>query len=269
MLDQSLFYWLLAGLGTGIALPRLLKALREWHINRMAKYLFKQLSQVYFCSYTLLDVYLLRFFPRYREFVDWGFCGPIAGMSMLALRHNRTARYVYARAGKENYEHCWAEFRYLGVWYVVDVCWQDPFVRPRRQYYKAWKPKILKVCDYETFWSYPISQQFYEKMQKPESSWLLCELMYTYNFEKEETERLFNPEIETINLSEDIGYYLNPYLFYDCPEIIFSRRVMHEMMQRPQRRRPTAHCIRKVLRHQRHVRAAFERYEREHPEEAS
>ncbi len=248
----------------------LFKQNHRLQLELMAQYAFEQLSQVYFCSYSLLDVYLLRFFPRYREFVDWGFCAPTAAMSMLALKNHPTARYVYARAGKERYRHCWVEFRYPGTWYVIDDCWCYPFIVPRRTYYRKNKPQIIATRTHKQFWDYPISHQFYEKMQKPETSWLLCELMHTYGFFiSDDSERLFDSEIETATLSDDAGNHLDLWLLYKYPQIIFSRRIMHEMMQRPKRKRPTAHRIRKVQRYQRRVKAAYEQFIREHPEYAA
>lgn len=66
--------------------------------HAMIAEIFSSLKRLYFCSYSLYDVYLMNFFKRYRKFVDWGFCAPVAGMSMLALKDNPTARYVYAHA---------------------------------------------------------------------------------------------------------------------------------------------------------------------------
>lgn len=115
-------FFVVAWVICGGLLVCLFKQNRRLQLELMTQYAFEQLSQVYFCSYSLLDVYLLRFFPRYREFVDWGFCAPVAAMSMLALKNHPTAHYVYARAGKDRYRHCWVEFRYSGTWYVIDAC---------------------------------------------------------------------------------------------------------------------------------------------------
>lgn len=165
------------------------------------------------------------------------------------------------------------EFRFRKTWYVLDPCWIDPFIVPRSMFYRKYRPKIIKVCKHTEFWSYPVSEQFYEKMQHPETSWLLAELMLMYNFGEEDQNRLFHPEITTYSpLDADSGRYLHPWLFYYHPDIIFSRRLMHEMMQKPNRTRPTAHRIRAVKWYQRQVKIACDRQlsdSAESPETAS
>lgn len=263
---------LMDNISIGLILASMTWLICRWscrcRLEHTAEYLLTQLAQIHFCGYKLSDVYLLKFFPRYRGFVDWGFCAPTAAMSMLALKNNKTARYVYALAGDDHCEHCWVEFRHGGGWYVVDVCWIYPFVLNRSSYYRKVKPEFLQICDYETFWSYPISSQFYEKMQDSSTSWLFCELIFAYSFGNyRKSRRLFDPEIETHALDKSSGKFLHPWLFYAYPEIVFSRRVMHEMMQRPSRKRPTKHRIRKVLEYQKEVKSAYEKYFRDHPED--
>lgn len=233
--------------------------------ERLTRYLMSELGKCYFCGYDLWQLYVLRFFPRYREFVDWGFCGPVAALSMMALRDNPTARYVYALAGPERYEHCWCEFRYCGIWYVLDVCWYYPFVVPRRLYYRRNRPEILQVCEHQQFWDLLVSRQIRDKMAHPETSWLISEFVYLYNFSTVRGGPLFAPDIDEYDLDDTVGRHINPYLIVVYPEIIFSRRIIYEMMQRSTRKRPPAHLVRFVRSRSRKLRQAWAE---SHPEEA-
>lgn len=240
----------------------ILAVIRDRRIEQVGEYVLDQLSQIYFCSYSVRDIFLLRFIQRYSKYLDYGFCGPTAGVAMLALKSNSTARYVYAYVDDRTYRHCWVEFCYHGTWYVIDACWIWPFLCPRRKYYRSLKPEIIKTCSYEEFWQWPISHQFYEKMRHPETSWLLWELMQTYNFSSVNPEVLFPPNIAERNMQEETGRYPNPCMYIEMPKIIFSRRIVHEMMQRPSRDRPTAHRIRAVQHVQRQAQLSYAEYNR-------
>lgn len=230
------------------------------------RYLAKRMGQLYFCNYTLHDVYAAKFFNRYHEFTDWGFCCPVAGINMLALKGNRTARFVLAMAGEEPCWHCWVEFRYRGIWYAIDPCWYYALPVMRRVHDLKTKPKIIEVCDYERFWSYAISQQLYEKMQHADTSWLIAELMSVFRVRGETPENLFPEEIEQLRLDAGQGEHIHTWLFLELPEIVFSRRIMHEFMQKPTRKRPSAHRIRTARRIQKIAKQRYDEYVREHPE---
>lgn len=231
------------------------KAIAKHRATKLTHYLMGEMSQIYFCGYRVWELYVMRFFPRYRKFVDFGFCGPLAALSMMALKRNPTARYVYARAGDDRYEHCWCEFRYRGIWYVIDVCWYYPFAVRRRDYYRENSPEILETCDYDRFWAWLVSQQLHEKMSRPETSWLISEMFYLYNFG--ESHKLFAPDIDEFNLDDTVGRHINPYLIVVYPEIIFSRRIVHEMMRKPTRERPSAHLVRFTQNRGRKLRRAW------------
>ncbi len=249
--------------------PRLKKQHRPI-LNHAVIYLMTQLEKLYFCGYLMTEVYCKHLLQRLGHFCDFGLCAPSTGMTMLALKSNRTARYVRADIDEEGekYQHCWAEFRYCGIWWVVDPCWLEAFLQPRRWYYQTFKPKIICTKGHKEFWSYPISEQFYEKMQHPESSWLLGELIQAYGFGAEDDDKLFDPEIEKIILGEQNGYHLSPLIHYYYPKLLISRRVVHELMLRPERKHLKMHRVRCVRRYHRIVKQAYENWLREnHPEE--
>lgn len=244
------------GLALGMLLARVADRCR---VHRLVKYLVRELNKVYFCSYSLWEVFSHSFFPRYRKFVDWGLCAPVAAMSMIALKDNPTARCVYALANEERKGHCWCEFRYCGIWYVIDTCWHEPFILTRQDHYREHKPQIVKIWSHQEFWQWNASQQIHQKMSHPESSWLLAELAYFYGYGYGKEKRfLFHPDIAEVKFDDQIGYRINPYLFIGFPKAVFSRRIMHEMMRKPTRKRPSAHLVRKTHGQIRRFRKVFE-----------
>ncbi len=224
-----------------------------------AEYLFSQLEKIYFCGYDLKTIHLTQFFPRYRKAVDWGFCAPVAGLSMIALHDNHTARFVCALAGKKRTEHCWVEFQHDKQWYIIDPCWHWPFLVPKRRYYRENQPKILQACGYDEFWQYGVTQQFYEKLQNPHTSWLIWELMSVYTLYCDDHPSIFCKDIAELTLEPQNGEHINFGLFYYYPEIVFSRRIMHQMMQRSARTRPKAHTMRQVQYYQKQVQDYFDK----------
>lgn len=222
-------------------------------------YALSQLEKIYFCGYDLKTIHLTQFFPRYRKAVDWGFCAPVAGLSMIALHDNHTARFVCAVAGEKRIRHCWVEFQYHKRWYVIDPCWCWPFFIPKRKYYRDNNPKILQACGYDEFWQYGVTQQFYEKLQNPHTSWLIWELMSVYTLYYDDHPSIFCNDIASVKLEPQHGEHISYGLFYYYPEIIFSRRIMHQMMQRPKRTRPKAHTMRQVRYYQKQVQDYFDK----------
>lgn len=262
----SYILWLIVIIVIGSAIGELLVDITDKRRNeQLVEYLMKEFGRVYFCSYSLWDVFLHQFFPRYRKFVDRGFCAPIAAMAMLALRNNPTARCVYAIASDKRFEHCWCEFRYRGIWYVVDVCWYYPFVLPRNAYYRRNKPRIIKIWHYREFWSWAASWQLYREMLHPETSWLFTELacFYGYGYYTERERFLFHPNIAETTFDDSVGSQINPYVFMKFPDVIFSRRIMHEMMRKPTRKRPPAHLVRRVRGQIRRFRRAVDEQQRQ------
>lgn len=240
-------------------------------------YIAQEFGKTYFCGYDLWTIHLYEFFPRLRKSVDFGFCALVAATSMLALKNNPTARLVFAYAGKNRFFHVWVEFKYQRHWYVIDPCWYYPFVQPRNDWNRMEKAEVLRQVDYEEFWKYSISGQFYAKMSHPETSWLIYEIMQAYGFTRNEDgtiQAILNPWVDEMVLEEKDGKHISLQLFYRYPEIVFSRRIMHQMMQRPQCQRLHAHTVRKVKRMQKLVRSNFlqwlsENYPEEYEQEVA
>ena len=101
-------------------------------------------------------------------------------------------------------------------------------------------------------------------MLEPQTSWLLTELMYIYCPNHDDEEGIFDSEIKTAKLPDEVGKHLNVYVFVHQPEIVFSRRIMHQMMQKPTRRRPSAHYIRVFRKAQHQIQQQYQEYMRTH-----
>lgn len=230
----------------------------------------KQLHETYFCGYHFDDVCALSFFPRYRKFVDHGFCGAIAGLSMLAMRKNRTSRIVELRyideKDGETCFHRWVEFRLNHVWLVLDPCWLPHGVTFRDRYYEWFgvyesTSSISHVCKYREFWSYRISQEMAEKLKRPETSWQFYEIDQAFCWARGyHDEHFFSPQIEQLTAywggeRPSPGFLLND--DHDDVEIIFTSRIMHEYMARPKRLHPKRHTIRKAKKLKKIIQSAY------------
>ncbi len=215
------------------------------------KYLRRQLCKTYFCGYPVSEVYEKTFFVRYRHFVDFGFCYTTSALSMLALHRNFTSRLVYGEAtwpedGRKE-KHRWCEFRYAGVWYVLDASWLSKLnVEPREGYYQFFKMRVIKTCPYTEFWSYPIVREFRRKLNRPETSYLFYELFIYLSAYSDE--RQFHDIIKTAHLKwsgEGVSYGF--YLRDQGGKVLFSREIMDDFMKKPTRLRAKARSIRHAL----------------------
>lgn len=235
---------------------------RKYRQN-LVVYLTRQLTGTYFYGYQLDQVIGERFFLRYRKFVDIGFCTVTSSLMMLALKDNPTARVVrgyWCENGQKNY-HSWVEFRLHGIWLVLDPCWIGGFPCVLRlQYHLPWRMKISSVCRYDEFWALPISQNFHQKLQKPESSYLFCELFMAYGWlTGHEADSL--PEcVEGFKLDDDDGHKTSAavHIYYD--EWMLSKRIFNEFMAKPTRRQPKAHTVRKYKCLRKRIRQTYHQF---------
>lgn len=117
----------------------------------------------------------------------------------------------------------------------------------------------IYFCGYDEFWQYGVTQQFYEKLQNPHTSWLIWELMSVYTLYCDDHPSIFCKDIAELTLEPQNGEHINFGLFYYYPEIVFPRRIMHQMMQRPARTRPKAHTMRQVQYYQKQVQDYFDK----------
>lgn len=144
-----------------------------------AALLSPRLSKFYFYGYSLEEIYRQQFFTRYRKFVDHGFCYAVAAINMIALHDIPSCRLVYGteQENSEIYEHACIEFYHRRTWWVMDPLWLSPgLVMSRRTYYRGHEHKNLHVYTHDDFWSYAVTHQLKEKLQHPETSFLLFEI---------------------------------------------------------------------------------------------
>ncbi len=223
--------------------------IRNGYTHELSERLMSQMHRTYFCGYPTSEVYLDDFFQRYQSFVGHGFCWAVAALTMLCLRHEPTARIVDAFVRDKRgqvYAHAWVEFRYHGMWWIVDPCWCTPFMVPRWRSLRLRHVEIRDICTYERFWNYPISREFYAKLRNPETSYLFREIWIIYSHYDSRSES-FHPQISDLRLNHGVGtaqdYEQNPFQAKDIP---FSKQIMDEYMRKPPRLRPKARSIRRA-----------------------
>lgn len=174
---------------------------------------------------------------------------------MLSFRDNRTSRIVQAICYGD-IRHSWIEFRYLGVWWVLDPSWRTPCIELRRRIHAEYHPEILYVCKHREFWSYPISSQFESKLHHPETSYLFYELHGTYcHYDGCATP--FNPEVTNLSLNDKAGFYPHPGIQILWPKFLLTRRIFNQFMVRDKRRHPKKHTIRQAKAYQKRVQQAY------------
>lgn len=242
--------------------------------HRVGEYL----ARTYFCGYPVIEVYDERFFIRYRQYVDVGFCCAVSALTMIALRKNRTARLVeityFSEKTKRTEAHRFVEFWMLGNWWIIDPCWLDKCLVLRRVYYKGCNfiQSTKVILTHKQFWSYKVSQQLAEKLSKPETSWQFYELWAIYAWYDHDDGRHtnFHPKIAEL-LSIWPGECPSPGFYIDDKDgkILFNGRIFREYMSRPDRLRPKAHTIRKSVKLKKFYQRAYKKFVAEEEAKAS
>lgn len=256
----------IAKVGVGVVVLEVIILIATSRLYRkaLAVYCDLQLEKVYFYGHPLNRVIGCQFFIRYRKFVDIGFCAAASALVMLALKENPTARIVRGRwrseHGKTVY-HSWVEFRFHGVWLVFDPCWLNgsPCL-PRYRYHLPWSTRILSVCKHKEFWSLPVSQQFYEKLQKPETSNLLYELFVTYGWRNGSEGDSITKCVEGVQLGDDAGSKTSLGVTIYHNDWILSKRIFNEFMAKPACKQPKAHTVRKYKAKRKKIRQSYRQF---------
>lgn len=226
---------------------KLAELIKAKYYSSFCRFLAQRLNRIYLYGIPVFRLYSDQFFPRYRYTFDYGFCYSIAALTMMTLRGVTSSRIVLADAVDcrgDTFEHEWVEFRYGGIWWVIDPTWCEPFFVRRSALYKKRQPKIKKVCEHDEFWAYPLSPQFEEKLQNPATSFLFFEL-YVYYSHYDGRPEMFHPRLADMDELPWHGRYTSSWAFACFPdEILFSKPIVHDFMAKPTRLRPKAKHIR-------------------------
>lgn len=231
----------------------------RWRNTALAT--FPYLDRLYFYGFSLAELVAERFFQRFAAFNNEnggpGICYVAAALNMLALKDVRSARVAFGIDREKMFPHSWVEFRYKGRWWVLDPIWIGRFVMERREFYRKAKIKPRRIYSYERFWGFPISEEIFEKLQNPRTSYLVYELMMAYAHYTGSEEQ-FHPRIRELRLAnlwdeepEEFGTYTNVRIYFDLPNFVFSKQTVREFMLKPSRKRPKARTIRRIRKLQR------------------
>lgn len=219
------------------------------------------LDRLYFYGFSLAELVAERFFVRFATFNNEndgpGICHIAAALNMLALKDAKSARIAFGIDQEEMFPHSWVEFRYKGRWWVLDSVWIGRFVMERREYYHTMKIEPQCTCDYEQFWGFSISEEIFEKLRNPRTSYLAYELMITYAHYTGSKEQ-FHPRIRELRLAdfwdeepEKLGTHTNVRIYFDLPNFVFSKQTVREFMLKLSRKQPKARTIRRIQKLQR------------------
>ncbi len=222
------------------------KGIQYVYLDHFVHFLSVHFNSLYLYGIPLARLYGDRFFPRFRQTFNYGFCYAIATLSMLALRDVPSSRIVLAdvtsRDGQIT-EHEWVEFRYGGVWWVIDPTWCDPWFVRRSALYKERHLRIKKICTCAEFWQYPISAKFETKLRDPGTSCLFFEIYVFYT--PPIGEEIFPTRLAEYDDFAWHGRYTNSYAHAALPdEVLLTKSIVHDYVFKPKRLRPKAKHIR-------------------------
>lgn len=225
-------------------LRRFYQYFRSIYLDHLGKFVFSQLDQIYFCEYRLKAVFLMNFFYRYGQFVGFGFCWEASVLAMLAFRNIPSARIVRGLAGPHSTPHSWLEFRYLGIWWVIDPCWYAPFIISRRAFYADNQPDVKTIITYREFWSCSVFHIIYDKLRHAETSHLFFEI-YALGVPTQQSR--YGLDYDVINRFDDMENHGELELCFP-PEsgILFSQRIFDQYMHKATRTLPKRRAIRQA-----------------------
>lgn len=202
-----------------------------------------ELNRSYLCGYSLYHMLRVHFPNRFGNFNHEGFCYTFSAAAMLGLkrcRYNRLVRGYLAAEGFET-DHSWVEVKAFGHWWVIDLRYLTNGMMPRRRYYQTTHAEVQAIYPRRVFWQDPAALQFYQRLQRPESSKIFFNLYWYYTPSVGEIE--FHPREELmLELPENTKYYLFPPKY----GYKFDQEIINELMARPARRSPRRRTLRRL-----------------------
>lgn len=143
---------------------------------------------LYLCGEPIKKVLENQFFVCLSCYIGCGLCYAQAAIAMFLLRDNPSARIVQGWArGLRNDEvvrHSWVECQYHNAWYVIDFAWLQVkhLPVPKEWYYnmRMTEAKPTWICQNRKFWRDSYNQLNFERLSRPETSWILPQLIMDY-----------------------------------------------------------------------------------------
>lgn len=229
---------------------------RQAQLEAIYCVLMSELSQLYLCRYSLYDMIVSQFIPRFTDFNHEGFCYTFSAAIMLSLRKYRNARLVrgYIDYRDLHSNHSWVEVRILGVWLVVDPNIMIAGFTTRSWYYRAIRPEVKRVYKYREFWSDPYADEFFQRMSVQKTSHVFYNLCQRYTPNEKGSVETISPEqyqAKGLEFFDDGQHYVfSPESGFYC-----EQSIINELMARPTRLSPKRHTIRRIDYSKRHAQA--------------
>ncbi|MBO7560686.1 transglutaminase domain-containing protein [Candidatus Saccharibacteria bacterium] len=229
-----------------------------------------EMGELYFFGIRLQDYIKSGAMFRLQRWLGFGLCGEMSVLSMIALKHNNTARlcqgtYIKADGSNQGF-HCWAEFVADGQEYIMDLTWNGlglTWIASSEDMHKAvyfrmsenelllddgGKLIVKWSIDYNGFWDYELVNQLHDEMGKAKTSNIFDELTF-----------FLSPEIKNgFLIPKDLrsvqdGRLMVPHYRFGMPlaPVIFKYFFDH-----PRAKKPSNEVIRKTE----HAISVFDRY---------
>ncbi len=177
-------------------------------------------------------------FRRLQNYLEDDLSYECSALAMIALRGVPTTKIVQGLITENDtiFRHAWVEFTFGHEDFVADPAWNIPFVVPKELYKKHFdliEPKWF--CDYNTFWSYPLSESLYKCMKTRATSEGVFEALEEYG-------KSYDITKEDYGFMSGVGRNVpNPDLF--CPYKRngkpLSSSILEEFVTRPWLTEPT------------------------------
>lgn len=141
----------------------------------------RRFDDLYLCGFRVSRYIVTGSFWRFAKWAGLGLCHELSIMTMLALKHNKTAtlyRGLDFTGDGQLTSHSWVEFKIpIFGWYVCDLAWTSG-VNRRRCYYKMFpRRKITWQCPYDEFWGIEFSNELYDRMKNSKTSYVMGGIM--------------------------------------------------------------------------------------------
>lgn len=153
--------------------------------NELIRDFYYEARYLYLNGFHLIDYCENKIFYRLGEYVGFGFCYEATALNMLTYKDFKT-RMVFGdcmangRDGSyQSMEHCWMEVKFHGAWWVIDSAWLQGGAEPclRNLFYKAYEVRVKRVISNRQFWNLTFSQELYSRIQHPETSYVMYDLI--------------------------------------------------------------------------------------------
>lgn len=245
--------------------------------DKILDVLSDSLAEFYLNGYQVWDYYDTQFFSRLGHYIGHGLCYESSALLMMLFRDKFNIRIIFGSCfSDQSYEmvdHCWVEVKHLGIWWAIDPIWYSkPLPIPRALFCFSNAPVYERIIEDKEFFSPEITRIMYQFLKKPETSYLLHNLVFFRRaIWKNDRDKYMVHELFGEDYLDDLDGFgerdniVVPDAF--SSKKLVTQRIINEFLTNEHRKQPKAHTFRKANFIMKKVKQAREEYDRTHPKE--